>query len=199
MLPAFARARPRTHASDCSAASPDAHGHGHGHGRRAPPRPVFARAGSSASHYCDWEAKVGEGVELCAVQLPGREARRCEDVPPTLQDAAYDFVAACRELFENGEVPYAFFGHSSGTWMAYEVCRELRRLGMVRAVGGGHAGALRARCARSAGVRSSASSPPSPEALLTIHVRTGTVLGAIHFNHHQTSPLSSLSSAIRRC
>ena len=86
--------------------------------------------GASASYFCDWEAKVGESIELCAVQLPGREARRHEQPSPTLQDAAYELVAACAELFEDPAVSYAFFGHSMGSWLAYEVCRELRRCGL---------------------------------------------------------------------
>ena len=91
---------------------------------------VGRREGASASYFCDWEAKVGESIELCAVQLPGREARRHEQPSPTLQDAAYELVAACAELFEDPAVSYAFFGHSMGSWLAYEVCRELRRCGL---------------------------------------------------------------------
>jgi medium-chain acyl-[acyl-carrier-protein] hydrolase len=61
-------------------------------------------------------------VDFCPVELPGRAARL--DEPPftsmsalmeQLRDALQPLMA----------VPFAFFGHSVGAWMAYEAARRL--------------------------------------------------------------------------
>src|SRR5215472_1072852 len=63
-------------------------------------------------------------VELCAVQLPGRETRLREKpfvrLPP--------LVRAVREsLRPYLHKPFAFFGHSMGALTSFELARELRR------------------------------------------------------------------------
>ena len=108
----------------------------------------FPWAGASASAYAIWQRRFVKGqlddgvtavpdgpdddgelarVELCAVQMPGREHRASEAPYTDLRLAAREFVRDCFELLTTCRV--AFFGHGCGAWMAYEVALELRRHG----------------------------------------------------------------------
>ena len=64
------------------------------------------------------------GVEVCAVQFPGREARITES--PV--DDMHRLVFLLREGLEPYlDRPFAFFGHSIGALVSFELARELRR------------------------------------------------------------------------
>ncbi|HEX6370737.1 MAG TPA: SDR family NAD(P)-dependent oxidoreductase [Longimicrobium sp.] len=87
----------------------------------------FPWAGSGASAYAHWQEALGAETEVVAVQLPGREHRSGE-LP--LGDMA-QVVARLADVVPGEEgVPFAFFGHSLGGLMAFELARELRRRGM---------------------------------------------------------------------
>jgi medium-chain acyl-[acyl-carrier-protein] hydrolase len=62
-------------------------------------------------------------IDLCPVELPGRAARLGE--PPFLSMSALmeELRHALQPLMT---VPFGFFGHSVGAWMAYEAARQLR-------------------------------------------------------------------------
>ncbi|WZN61684.1 thioesterase [Chloropicon roscoffensis] len=93
---------------------------------------AFHWAGGSASSYngVAWQA-LPDGVELLAVQLPGREKRDGETTPKTAQAAAKQAVGGLKRFFAAGSVPTAIFAHSMGTWVAFEFVRELRRQKLV--------------------------------------------------------------------
>lgn len=80
----------------------------------------FTYAGGSASVYRSWQAGFDSRIEVCAVQLPGRGARMMEppyvDVAALMQDLA-PIIAA------EGNLPFAFFGHSLGAIVAFELAR----------------------------------------------------------------------------
>ncbi|PZT71077.1 thioesterase [Streptomyces sp. SW4] len=86
----------------------------------------FPYAGGGASAFRGWGAHLPAGVEVTAVQPPGRETRVAE-APlrrlDTLVEALYEAVLPRLEL------PYAFFGHSMGALVAFELTRRLRRAG----------------------------------------------------------------------
>lgn len=86
----------------------------------------FAYAGGNAAEYLDWQAPLGGDIELRGVQLPGRGARWAED-PPTELDSVVETVA--RVVRANATLPFAFFGHSFGALLAFEVARFCRRQG----------------------------------------------------------------------
>lgn len=97
------------------------------------PRPGAARrlyclpyAGAGASAYRQWPAALGAGVEVRAVQLPGRESRSAE--PPRVD--ARDLATALADDLAAGSAGrrYALFGHSMGGRLAFEVVRRLREL-----------------------------------------------------------------------
>lgn len=101
-------------------------------------------AAGAASAYTGWAGRLGDAVEVCPVEPPGRQTRWREpafDRLGPLVDALATAVAG--EL----DRPYALFGHSMGSLVAFELARELRRrgLGEPRAllVSGGLAPSLR--------------------------------------------------------
>ena len=81
-------------------------------------------AGGGASEFRSWSDALADDVEVCPVQIPGRENRLSEDafneLGPLL-DALIDAFAGCWKS------PFAVFGHSMGALMAFELARELRR------------------------------------------------------------------------
>jgi medium-chain acyl-[acyl-carrier-protein] hydrolase len=73
-----------------------------------------------------WDTKLPGNVEVCAIQLPGREERLLD--PPFRQIGP--LVNVLSEVVPiNPEKPFVFFGHSMGALIAFELSRRLRRLG----------------------------------------------------------------------
>jgi surfactin synthase thioesterase subunit len=67
--------------------------------------------------------EVDPAIEICPVQLPGRE-RRLRERPFTAMEP---LVAALAEaLVPLLDRPFAFFGHSLGAWVGFELARYLR-------------------------------------------------------------------------
>ena len=66
------------------------------------------------------------GVSLCPVRLPGREGRVAE-APFVRMSALIEALAAAIDPYLDR--PFAFFGHSMGAAIAFELARELRRRG----------------------------------------------------------------------
>ncbi|MDB4949107.1 MAG: Thioesterase [Gemmatimonadetes bacterium] len=86
----------------------------------------FPYAGGGASIFYTWPGTLPPDVELCPVQLPGREARLAE---PPYRDMM-ELVARLGEVLEpHMDRPFAFFGHSNGAIMSFELARLLRRQG----------------------------------------------------------------------
>ncbi|CAN5459488.1 alpha/beta fold hydrolase [soil metagenome] len=82
----------------------------------------FPYAGGSASLFHQWPARAPADVELLAVQYPGR-ATRLREAPLTSLDALLDGLEqAIMPLLDR---PFAFFGHSMGATVAYELTRRL--------------------------------------------------------------------------
>lgn len=81
-------------------------------------------AGGSAGFYRPWAALLPPEVELLAIQYPGREDR-FEDPEAAGMDELVGAVAdAVAPLLD---VPYALFGHSMGSAVAWELAHELHR------------------------------------------------------------------------
>lgn len=84
----------------------------------------FPYAGGGSALYRPWAAALPPTIELCVVQLPGREARMAEPAFTSAQALARALADA---LGPGDGVPRAFFGHSMGALIAFELARELRR------------------------------------------------------------------------
>jgi len=86
----------------------------------------FSYAGGSASAYRTWPDDLPADVNICAVQLPGRDNRLAERPFTRLRD----LVEALADALEpNLRAPFTLFGHSMGALVAFELTRELRRRG----------------------------------------------------------------------
>jgi medium-chain acyl-[acyl-carrier-protein] hydrolase len=83
----------------------------------------FPHAGSGAAQFHSWAGQLPPSIELYAVRLPGRENHRAQ--PPF-----HDLIAATAALHiaitPLLDQPFAFFGHSMGALLAYELTRTLR-------------------------------------------------------------------------
>ncbi|GIL69908.1 hypothetical protein Vretifemale_675, partial [Volvox reticuliferus] len=69
------------------------------------------------------------GVELLAVQLPGRGSRSREPFLTSAQAAANEILPVVTPLLQSG-VPYAVLSHSFGVWISFELLRAVRRVGL---------------------------------------------------------------------
>jgi medium-chain acyl-[acyl-carrier-protein] hydrolase len=89
----------------------------------------FPYAGGGASAYRGWARLLPADVEVCPVQLPGRESRLRE--PPF--DSSELLIQALVEALQPWlrDLPFVFFGHSMGAMIAFELARELRRRGQA--------------------------------------------------------------------
>ncbi len=79
----------------------------------------FPHAGAGTLSYRNWAM---EGVEICPVLLPGRETRASEQPIDNMPDLVAALLSVIRPLTAQ---PYAFFGHSMGAGIAFELARKL--------------------------------------------------------------------------
>lgn len=86
----------------------------------------FPHAGGSASFFFPVSAALSPGVEVLAVQYPGRQDRRAEPNIESIPHLADAILPSVRPLADR---PLAFFGHSMGAVLAYEVAFRLERDG----------------------------------------------------------------------
>ncbi|MCP3804557.1 alpha/beta fold hydrolase [Allokutzneria sp. A3M-2-11 16] len=87
----------------------------------------FPHAGAGASSFADWPSMLPPEVELIAVQLPGREDRVGESPFLRMEITVRTVGLALRPYLQG---PCAFFGHSGGALLAFELARALRKRGM---------------------------------------------------------------------
>jgi surfactin synthase thioesterase subunit len=86
----------------------------------------FPHAGGAASYYFAFSRALAPAVDVLAVQYPGRQERRLEPLLDNV-DALADGIV--RALPRPDGVPFAFFGHSMGAVLAFEVARRLQEDG----------------------------------------------------------------------
>ncbi|GGU76152.1 oleoyl-ACP hydrolase [Streptomyces albospinus] len=86
----------------------------------------FPHAGGSATFYFPLAGALSPRLDVLAVQYPGRQDRLSEPCLEDIHELA-DRVTAALEPWTGR--PLAFFGHSMGATVAYEVARNLERAG----------------------------------------------------------------------
>ncbi|MGW6692066.1 thioesterase II family protein [Streptomyces sp. NPDC054961] len=86
----------------------------------------FHHAGGSASAYAGWQHGLSGDVSLVPVQLPGRESRNSE---PRFREMEPLIDELTEELDGVLDRPFAFYGHSMGALVAYNLARRLFRSG----------------------------------------------------------------------
>jgi len=80
----------------------------------------FPFAGGGVLSFGSWSHLLPAEIELCAIQLPGRESRLNETPFVHLENSRY----SSRHTLD---APFAFFGQSIGAFMGFELVRLLRR------------------------------------------------------------------------
>jgi len=82
----------------------------------------FPYAGAGPSVFNDWSALLPASVELVGVVYPGRECRTSE---APLRDIGKIVDALAEDLLSFADKPFAFFGHSMGAYVSFELARRL--------------------------------------------------------------------------
>jgi surfactin synthase thioesterase subunit len=77
---------------------------------------VFPHAGAGAAQFRRWRGFVPEDVEVCPVQLPGRETRISEEPLTTAADLIRRLSEALMPFLDRD---YSVFGHSLGAQVAF--------------------------------------------------------------------------------
>ena len=80
-------------------------------------------AGSGASLYSVWDSFFDDDIEICPVQLSGRENRRREPLCSDIQDVAGSIAGVIADM---ADVPFSVFGYSMGGVIAYETVLKLK-------------------------------------------------------------------------
>lgn len=80
-------------------------------------------AGGGASTYYPWTRRMPADIEVCPVQLPGRETRVKEEPLTQLPALVHEMAPA---LLPHLDRPFALFGHSMGALLGFELTRHLR-------------------------------------------------------------------------
>jgi len=86
----------------------------------------FPYAGGSALVFNKWRHSLPSFVEVCPVQLPGRGSRLHAPPFTDIHELVRAAGAALQPYFN---MPFAFFGHSMGASISFELARLLRREG----------------------------------------------------------------------
>lgn len=91
----------------------------------------FPYAGGGASVFRSWSRMLPASLQVCPVQLPGREDR-LREAPFTAMSALMEALVPAVQPFL--DKPFAIFGHSLGAVVGFELARHLRRQGEAQPV-----------------------------------------------------------------
>lgn len=83
-------------------------------------------AGATAMNYLKWKKLFDEDVQLIPVDPPGRGKRISEKPSISLANAVTDILGQVIRILDNTDEPYALYGHSMGSLLAYELLCKLR-------------------------------------------------------------------------
>jgi medium-chain acyl-[acyl-carrier-protein] hydrolase len=84
----------------------------------------FPYAGGSAAIFRDWKRFLPAEVDVCPIQLPGRADRIQEGLAHSVESIVSSLI---NEITPYLDRPFAFFGHSMGALVAFELARRLER------------------------------------------------------------------------
>jgi medium-chain acyl-[acyl-carrier-protein] hydrolase len=117
----------------------------------------FPYAGGAAHVFRQWPQSLPDFIDVCAVQPPGRGSRLREEPFTRLDELV---VVAASALTPFMDMPSAFFGHSMGAMIGFELARRLCSLG---ADGPKHLFVAACRAPKLAGERVITYDLPEPE------------------------------------
>jgi medium-chain acyl-[acyl-carrier-protein] hydrolase len=83
----------------------------------------FPYAGGGSQIYRLWPQSLLPEIEVCPAQLPGRGTRMREQPFDNIQPMVEEMASAIEPYLDK---PFAFFGHSMGAMISFELVRQLR-------------------------------------------------------------------------
>lgn len=87
----------------------------------------FPYAGGGVAAFRKWPENLPQEVEVVVIQYPGRGSRLLESPYPSTTAL---ISALLPVLMEKLDLPFAFFGHSLGSLLAFETARALAAAGL---------------------------------------------------------------------
>lgn len=78
--------------------------------------------------YYRWKKYLDDRIEVIPLELAGRAGRHKESFYPTFEDAVYDLSQRVEKNI-GPEDSFAIFGHSMGSWLAFEINHLLQKEG----------------------------------------------------------------------
>ncbi|MES2220253.1 MAG: alpha/beta fold hydrolase [Acidobacteriota bacterium] len=133
----------------------------------------FPHAGGAPATFFPWLAQFSDGIEVVCLQYPGRAHRLREQSATSVSQLV---AGIAHEIDDFSEKPFAFYGHSLGGIVAFELARELRRLGRT---GPHHLFIGAARPPQVASSRPPIHMLPDEEFIATVNSRYGGIPAAI--------------------
>lgn len=89
----------------------------------------FPYAGGTAAFFRGLKEELQDQIEVTAVEYAGHGTRRKESYYSTFEELVQDMTAMVRDV-RNPELPYALFGYSMGSVVAYEVWKAYQKQGV---------------------------------------------------------------------
>ncbi|NKI44260.1 thioesterase II family protein [Streptomyces physcomitrii] len=100
----------------------------HPAGPGAPKLVVLPHAGGSGTFFFPMAKALAPGIEVLAVQYPGRQDRHAEKLIESVAELADQLLPVLRSQLDG---PFALFGHSMGATLSFELARRLEAEGLV--------------------------------------------------------------------
>jgi medium-chain acyl-[acyl-carrier-protein] hydrolase len=88
----------------------------------------FSYAGSGPSIFNDWKQLLPPNIDLVGVVYPGREDRSEDPLSTDLRSIASEIARDMQAFLDK---PFAFFGHSMGAYVCFEVAEMLAATGAL--------------------------------------------------------------------